>query len=89
MLGCGFGEGLEPALQGVVVYLAKVDRTGQLFAIVAFCDILGDLTGGPVAARLMSIGRGPGHASEGYCFLASSVHTTSHFLQITLRMWFR
>lgn len=76
MLGCGFGEGLEPALQGVSVYLANARSAGQLFVIIAFCDILGDLTGGPVAARLMSLGRRPGHASEGYCFLASSVDIT-------------
>ena len=75
MLGCGLGEGLEPALQGFLTFLANTEGSSLLFALVAMCDMVGELVGGPLSASLMAIGRAPGHASEGYCFLLSSVCT--------------
>lgn len=73
MAGCGLGEGLEPALQGLITYLVDSDKTVRLFTTLAVCDTIAEFVGGPVTARLMEIGRRPGHASDGYCFLGSSV----------------
>lgn len=73
MLGCGLGEGLEPALQGFLTFLRNSSENGRLFTTVAMADTLGELIGGPVTARLMAIGRSAHTPSEGVCFLASSV----------------
>ena len=81
MLGCGLGEALEPALQGLVTYLTDSAENAQLFTTVALCDTLAELTGGPFTARLLAIGRRDGHPSDGICFLASSV-------RIRLSQWY-
>lgn len=73
MVGCGFGEGIEPALQGLVTFVTDSGQNARVFTTVAVCDTIAELTGGPVTARLMEIGRRPGHPSDGICFLASSV----------------
>ena len=73
MVGAGLAEGLEPALQGVATFLTNSSRNSQLFATVAICDTLAELIGGPIAARLIEIGRAENHPSDGYCFLASCV----------------
>ena len=73
MLGAGFCEGLDPALQGLLSVTVSRDGTGRLFALVYMCGLLGDFTGGPLMSTLMSIGRSANSASDGYCFLASSV----------------
>ena len=81
MLGAGFGEGLDPALQGLLSTTVSTEETGRLFALVYMCGLLGDITGGPLMSRLMSIGRIAEGASDGYCFLASSVCPS--FIKIT------
>lgn len=73
MLGAGFCEGLDPALQGLLSVKASTEETGILFALVYMCGLLGDITGGPLMSKLMSIRRSANGASEGYCFLTSSV----------------
>ena len=73
MLGAGFGEGLEPALQGLFSRKADAGESGRLFAFIYMCSMLGDITGGPLMSALMSIGRSASNPSGGYCFLASSV----------------
>jgi hypothetical protein len=73
MIGCGLGEGLEPALQGLVTFLIDSSQTVQLFSSLAVCDTIAELVGGPMTARLLEIGRRPGHASDGICFLSSAV----------------
>lgn len=73
MLGCGLGEGIEPALQGFLTFLTDSSENGRLFTTVAMADTLAELTGGPVTARLMAIGRSAHTPSEGLCFLTSSV----------------
>ena len=73
MVGCGLGEGLEPALQGLITYLVNSTQTVELFMTLAVCDTIAELVGGPITAQLMDIGRRPGHASDGICFLTSSV----------------
>jgi hypothetical protein len=75
MVGCGLGEALEPALQGLVTYLTDSAENAQLFTTVALCDTLAELTGGPLTARLLAIGRRDGHPSDGICFLVSAVST--------------
>ena len=75
MIGCGLGEGMEPALQGLITFLADSRRNAQLFTTIAMADTMGELTGGPLTALLMAVGRTPGHPSDGLCFLASSVST--------------
>jgi len=73
MIGCGLGEGLEPSLQGLVIYIVNTKQTVMLFSILAVCDTVAELIGGPLTAALLNIGRKPGHASDGFCFLNSSV----------------
>ena len=73
MVGCGLGEGIEPALQGFVTFLTDSSRNAQLFTTIVMADTMGELTGGPLTARLMAVGRTSGHPSDGLCFLASSV----------------
>ncbi|KAL9623535.1 MAG: hypothetical protein Q9160_002216 [Pyrenula sp. 1 TL-2023] len=71
----GLGEGLEPALQGLVAHAVPLS-TGQrprIFAVVAVCDTLSELVGGPATGGLMSIGReGEGGKSRGWNFVFSS-----------------
>lgn len=74
MLGCGLGEGIEPALQGLLTFLTNSSKNARLFTTVAMADTLAELTGGPVTARLMAIGRSADTPSEGVCFLTSSVN---------------
>lgn len=73
MIGCGLGEGMEPALQGFLTYLTGSSQNAQLFTTVAVADTLGELTSGPLTGTFMAIGRKPGHPSDGLGFLASSV----------------
>ena len=80
MTGCGLGESMEPALQGLLTYLTDSARNAQLFTAVAIADTLGELTSGPLAGSLMAIGRRPGYPSDGLCFLASSVNEPQIFL---------
>jgi hypothetical protein len=82
MIGCGFGEGIEPALQGFLSFLTHSSRNAQLFTTVAVADTMGELTGGLLTGRLMAIRRRPGHPSDGFSFLASSV-------RLLLSVWIR
>ena len=73
MIDCGLGEGMEPALQGLLTFLTDSTRNSQLFTTVAAADTLGELVGGPLTGALVNVGRRPGHPSDGLCFLGSSV----------------
>jgi hypothetical protein len=75
MLFAGLGEGMEPALQGLITYLTNSSANTQLFTVLALVDTIAGITGGPLTASLMAIGRSeqPKHASDGWCFFASSV----------------
>lgn len=74
MAGCSLGEGMESALQGLETYLTDSAHNAQLFTTLAVVDTIVELTGGPLTASLMAIGRRPVHAfSDGYRFLASGV----------------
>ena len=77
MLFAGLGEGMEPALQGLITYLTNSSANTQLFAVLALVDTVAEFTGGPLTASLMAIGRSeqPKHASDGWCFFASSVRS--------------
>ncbi|KUJ07816.1 uncharacterized protein LY89DRAFT_352943 [Mollisia scopiformis] len=74
MVGAGFGEGLEPALQGLLSASVSTEEIGRLFALMYTCSLLGDMICGPLMSALMSIGRGENSASDGYFFLASAIH---------------
>lgn len=73
MFGVGFGEGLEPALQGFLSYCVGSMSKAKIFSLYAFVDAAAELTAGPLMARLLAIGRTDTHPSNGICFLASSV----------------
>lgn len=73
MFGVGFGEGLEPALQGFFSFSAETISNSKVFTSYAFIDAAAELTAGPLMARLLAIGRTDDHPSKGMCFLASSV----------------
>ncbi|MCJ1251903.1 hypothetical protein MMC30_009141 [Trapelia coarctata] len=75
MLFAGRGEGIEPALQGLITYLTDSSANTQLFTILALVDTVAEFTGGPLTTSLMAIGRSeePKHASDGWCFFGSSL----------------
>lgn len=75
MFFAGLGEGMEPALQGLITYLTDSSANTQLFTILALVDTIAEFTGGPLTASLMRIGRSeqPKHPSDGWCFFASAV----------------
>jgi hypothetical protein len=73
MFGMGLGEGIEPALQGIVTWINDPAYYSQLFTTLAIVDTISELIGGPLTATLMSIGRTDDTASAGYCFLVSAV----------------
>ncbi len=73
MFSSGLGEGIEPALQGLITFLTDSRRNAQLFTTTAMVDTIAELMGGPLTASLIAVGRRPGHPSDGLCFLASSV----------------
>lgn len=69
----GLGEGFEPSLKGLATSLIESSYNARLLTLVAALEVVAKLIGGPVMARLFSIGRGEDHGSEGICFLASAV----------------
>ena len=87
MVAAGLGEGLEPALQGLVAFATASAEPPQVFATLAICDTLSELVGGPVTATLMGIGRGDGHPSAGVNFVSASVsiYEAMHFTFATDR----
>ena len=80
MFGCGLGEGIRSALQGILVYLTDSSRNAQMFATIVMVDTMGELTGGPLTARRLAIGRRADHPSFGICYLVSSV-SSAHGMQ--------
>ena len=72
-LGIGLGEALEPALQALATIYIDMTSNAQLFTILAVCETLADIVGGPIMAGLLSVGRSPGHPSRGLCFLFTAV----------------
>lgn len=71
--GVGLGESLEPALQGLVTIYVDRSQNAQLFTLIAVCETIADLVGGPLMAALLSIGRSSSHPSKGLCFLFTAV----------------
>lgn len=71
---CGLSEGLEPALQGLATSLIDGVYNARMFTTLAVVETIAKLIGGPLMARLFSIGRSPGgHGSSGINFLTSSI----------------
>ena len=73
MIGAGLGEGLEPALQGLIAYLTDSERYAPLFTTIAVVNTIADVSGGPLMGWMAAIGRQPGGLVYGYCFLLASV----------------
>ena len=73
MLGMGLGEGIEPALQGVLTFITDPTDYSQLFGILALVDSIAELVGGPLNASLMAVGRSSNTPSAGMNFLSSAV----------------
>ena len=80
MFLCGLGEGIEPSLQGVATFITDSTQNTVLFISIAVCDTVAELTGGPLAAQLLAIGRRSDHASYGISFVMSSVSRLPKFL---------
>ena len=70
---CGLGEGFEPSVKGLATSLVESSSNARLLTLVTGLEVTAKLIGGPLMARLFSIGRGEGHGSDGICFLASAV----------------
>lgn len=70
---CGLGEGFEPSVKGLATSLIESSSNARLLTLVTGLEVTAKLIGGPLMARLFSIGRGEGHGSDGICFLASAV----------------
>ena len=70
---CGLGEGFEPSVKGLATSLIESSSNARLLTLVTGLEVTAKLIGGPLMARLFSIGRGEEHGSDGICFLASAV----------------
>lgn len=71
---CGLSEGLEPALQGLGTSLIDSVYNARMFTTIAVVETIAKLIGGPLMARLFSIGRSEGgHGSRRINFLTSSI----------------
>nr|POE77997.1 efflux pump ustt [Quercus suber] len=68
----GLGEALEPALQGLITTFTDPGNNARIFTFLAVCETVSDLLSGPAIASLLSIGRTPGHPSDGMSFLVVS-----------------
>ena len=69
----GLGEGFEPSLKGLATYLIESSFNARLLTFITVLEVIAKLIGGPLMARLFSIGRNEDHGSDGVCFLASAV----------------
>lgn len=69
---CGLGEGFEPSLKGLATSLIDGSYNARLLTLATVLEVIGKLIGGPVMARLSSIGRREGHGSDGINFLTAS-----------------
>lgn len=70
---CGLSEGLEPGLQGLATSLIDSTYNARMFTTIAVIETVARLIGGPLMARLFSIGRSEGHGSKAINFLTSSI----------------
>ena len=69
---CGLGEGFEPSLKGLATSLIDACFNARLLTLATVLEVIGKLIGGPVMARLFSIGRREDHGSDGINFLTAS-----------------
>jgi len=69
---CGLGEGFEPSLKGLATSLIDGSYNARLLTLATVLEVIGKLIGGPLMARLFSIGRRDGHGSDGINFLTAS-----------------
>ncbi|KAL8824291.1 MAG: hypothetical protein Q9191_005156 [Dirinaria sp. TL-2023a] len=70
---CGLGEGFEPSLKGLATSLIDGSYNARLLTLATVLEVIGKLIGGPVMARLFSIGRRKDHGSDGINFLTASL----------------
>lgn len=70
---CGLGEGFEPSLKGLATSLIDSSYNARLLTFAMVLEVVGKLIGGPLMARLFSIGRSDDHGSDGINFLTASV----------------
>lgn len=72
---CGLSEGLEPALQGLATSLIPEKYYARMFTTFAVLETVAKLIGGPLMARLFSLGRNQdGHkGSKGWNYFTSCV----------------
>lgn len=70
---CGLGEGFEPSLKGLATSLIDGSYNARLLTLATVLEVIGKLIGGPLMARLFSIGRREGHRSNGINFLTASI----------------
>lgn len=72
---CGLSEGLEPALQGLATSLISGKYYARMFTTFAVLETVAKLIGGPLMARLFSLGRNEGghKGSKGRNYLTNCV----------------
>lgn len=72
---CGLSEGLEPALQGLATSLISEKYYARMFTTFAVLETVAKLIGGPLMARLFSLGRNEDShkGSKGRNYLTSCV----------------
>lgn len=73
----GLGEGIEPPLQGLCVYLVPVEYTARMFTTIARLELLGKVVGSPLMGSLVIVSWKGQVMAEGLCFLLSSVGVRS------------
>lgn len=83
---CGLSEGLEPALQGLATSLISEKYYARMFTTFAVLETVAKLIGGPVMARLFSLGRNEGghKGSKGRNYLTSCLI----FIVLEFVAWF-
>jgi len=69
----GFGEGIEPVLQGLCAFFVNSSYTGRMFTTITTINGVAELIGGPLMASLVLIQRNGVVISEGFCFFVSGV----------------
>lgn len=72
------GAGIDPALQGLMISFVNMDHNARVFTTVTVLETSGRIIGGPLMAKLFSVGLNKGGWLSGLCYLVSSVSLANH-----------
>lgn len=69
----GFGEAIEPVLQGLCAFFVDSAYTRRMFTTTTSISGVAELIGGPLMGSLVPVQRRGVIISEGFCFFVSTV----------------